>query len=69
MRVGAVKVALEPGEGRTRLEARTMVSQRGEEENERSAYCGGFVDRVESLKELRMSKTVRTPGRGKSCGT
>ena len=36
-----------------------MVSQRGEEENERSTYCGGFVDRIESLKELRMSKTVR----------
>ena len=36
-----------------------MISQRGEEEKERSAYCGCFVDRIESLKELRMSKTVQ----------
>ena len=46
-----------------------MVSQRGEEEKGRSAYCNGFVDRIESLKELRMSKTVGMHGRGTSFGT
>ena len=35
----------------------------------KSAYCGGFVDRIESLKGLRMSKTVGTRGRGTTCGT
>ena len=45
-----------------------MISQWGEEDLGRSAYCGGFVDRIESLKELRMSKAVGTRGRGTSCG-
>ena len=45
-----------------------MVSQRGEEEKGRSAYCDGFVYRIESLKELRISKAVGTRGRGTSCG-
>ena len=45
-----------------------MISQWGKEILGRSAYCGGFVDRIESLKELRISKAVGTRGRGTSCG-
>ena len=41
----------------------------GEKEKGRSAYCGDFVDRIESLKEMKMSKTVGTRRRGTSCGT
>lgn len=58
--------------GRTRLGSIRLTainSQWGEEENGRSAYCGGFEDRIASLKEFRMSKTVGTRGRGTSCGT
>ena len=46
-----------------------MIIQRGEEEKGRNAYCGSFVDRIESLKKLRMSNTVGTRGRGTSFGT